>query len=196
MEEKWKTTALLVIDMQKDFILPNKFQLLPGGQAIIPNVIKAVEIARQRGIFIVWVVREHDPIGRDVELYRLHLYGKDKETTPVKKGSVGAELVDGLEIQEGDFKLVKTRFSSFFGTNLHSVLQRVGIDSLVVTGIQTPNCVRATVFEAVELDYPSISIITDATTAFTSEIHAANLLDMKNIGVATPTLKQWCESSP
>ncbi|XP_043694905.1 probable inactive nicotinamidase At3g16190 [Telopea speciosissima] len=195
MEEKWKTTALLVIDMQKDFVLPNKIMQVPGGPAIIPNVIKAVEVARQRGILVVWVVREHDQMGRDVELFRSHMYGKDKETPPVKKGSVGAELVDGLEIQEGDYKLVKTRFSAFFGTNLHSVLQRVGIDSLVVTGVQTPNCIRHTVFEAVELDYPSISIITDATAAFTPEVHAANLFDMKNVGVATPTLKEWCESS-
>ncbi|KAJ4974279.1 hypothetical protein NE237_007453 [Protea cynaroides] len=191
MEEKWKKTAMFVIDMQKDYLLPGKFMQLPGGEAVIPNVIKAVEVARQRGILVIWIVREHDSLGRDVELFRTHMYGKEKEG-PAVKGSVGAELADGLVIQKSDYKIVKTRFSAFFGTNLHPLLQRAGIDSLVVTGIQTPNCIRQTIFEAVELDYPSISIITDATAAATPEIHAANLLDMTNVGVATPTLKEWC----
>ncbi|XP_042483799.1 uncharacterized protein LOC122064158 isoform X2 [Macadamia integrifolia] len=71
---------------------------VPGGKAINPNVTKAVEVARQHGILVIWVVRGHDPMGRDVEIFRLHLYGKDKETPLVKKRSVGAELVDDLEI--------------------------------------------------------------------------------------------------
>ncbi|KAJ4974625.1 hypothetical protein NE237_007799 [Protea cynaroides] len=193
MEEKWKTTAMLVIDMQKDFLKPEKIMHVPGAQAVIPNVIKAVDVARQRGILVIWIVREHDSMGRDVEFHRSHLYGEDKEGSTVK-GRVGAELADGLEIQKGDYKIVKTRLSGFFATNLHSVLQRAGIDSLVFTGVQTPYCIRQTVFDALELDYPSISVITDATDAapFSVEIHAANLLDMKNVGIATPTLKEWC----
>lgn len=53
---------------------------------------------------------------------------------PIVKGSVGAELVDGLVIKEGDYKLVKTRFSAFFATPLHSLLQGAGINNLVITG--------------------------------------------------------------
>ncbi|XP_042503150.1 probable inactive nicotinamidase At3g16190 isoform X2 [Macadamia integrifolia] len=182
MVAKMNKTAMLVIDMQ-----------VAGGQAIIPNVIKAVEVARESGILVVWVVREHDPMGRDVELYRMPMYGEGKES-PVSLGNVGSELVEGLEIKKGDYKLVKTRFSAFFGTNLHSFLQRVGINSLVVTGVQTPNCVRQTVIEALELDYDPITVITDASAAATPEVHAANLYDMKKVGIATPTLKEWCKS--
>ena len=43
--------------------------------------------------------------------------------------------MDGLVIEEGDYKLVKTRFSAFFATNLHSLLQGAGIRSLVITGM-------------------------------------------------------------
>lgn len=53
---------------------------------------------------------------------------------PTVKGSVGAELVDGLMIEPGDYKLVKTRFSAFFATHLHSLLQGLGIHSLVIAG--------------------------------------------------------------
>ncbi|KAK2378682.1 hypothetical protein P8452_35333 [Trifolium repens] len=193
MTENWNHTALLVIDMQKDFIEDGSPMLVKGGKNIIPNVIKAVEVARQRGILIVWVVREHDPLGRDVELFRRHLYTSEK-VGPTSKGSEGAELVDGLVIREGDYKLVKTRFSAFFSTHLHSFLQGAGINSLVVTGVQTPNCIRQTVFDAVALDYQSVTVLVDATAAATPDIHIANVFDMKNIGVATPTLQEWSES--
>ncbi|EEF46426.1 catalytic, putative [Ricinus communis] len=172
MADNLKQTALLVIDMQNDFILEDGLMRVNGGKAILPNVIKAVDIARQRGILVVWVVREHDPLGRDVELFRRHFYSAGK-VPPVSKGSPGAELVDGLVIEEGDYKLVKTRFSAFFNTNLHSFLQTEGIKSLVIAGVQTPNCIRQTVFDAVALDYHDVLVIVDATAAATPEIHAA-----------------------
>nr|GMD30431.1 probable inactive nicotinamidase At3g16190 isoform X1 [Ipomoea batatas] len=186
--EKWRSTALL-----NDFILPSSPIHLRGGQAIVPNVIKAVEVARNRGIPVIWVVREHDPSGRDAELFRRHLYSPGKPK-PTSKGSVGAELVDGLVIKEGDYKLVKTRFSAFFNTNLHSYLQSNGITCLVITGVQTPNCIRQTVFDAVAWNYHPVTIIVDATAAAAPEIHTSNIFDMKNIGVMTPMLEEWCES--
>lgn len=191
-DNRWNNTALLVIDMQNDFILPDGLMRVDGGDAIVPNVIKAVEVARRRGILVVWVVREHDPLGRDVELFRRHLYSGEK-AGPTSKGSIGAELVDGLVIKEGDYKVVKTRFSAFFATHLNSFLKTAGINSLVVIGVQTPNCIRQTVFDAVALDYTYVEVIVDATAAATPDIHLANIFDMKNIGVATPTLQQWRE---
>nr|XP_043624399.1 probable inactive nicotinamidase At3g16190 isoform X2 [Erigeron canadensis] len=164
-------TALLVIDMQNDFVLSDGSMRVDGGLAIVPNVIKAVDVARHRGYLVTWVVREHDPSGRDVELFRRHLYGNGKPK-PTSKGSKGAELVDGLVIKEEDYKVVKTRFSAFFATPLHSVLQGAGIDSLVIVGVQTPNCIRQTVFDAVELDYKSVTVIVDATAAATPDVHA------------------------
>ncbi|OAY53034.1 probable inactive nicotinamidase At3g16190 isoform X1 [Manihot esculenta] len=193
MGDKWKQTALLVIDMQNDFILEDGLMRVDGGEAIVPNVIKAVEIARHHGVLVVWVVREHDPLGRDVELFRRHLYSSGK-VGPTSKGSKGAELVDGLVIKEGDYKIVKTRFSAFFNTHLHSFLQTEGIKSLVIVGVQTPNCIRQTVFDAVALDYENVSVIVDATAAATPDVHVANIFDMKNIGVRIPTLQEWHES--
>ncbi|CAL5361339.1 probable inactive nicotinamidase At3g16190 [Camellia sinensis] len=190
---KSNNTALLVIDMQKDFILPDGLMRVDGGQSIVPKVINAVEFARRRGILVIWVVREHDLLGRDVELFRQHLYSGEK-AGPTSKGSDGAELVDGLVIKEGDYKVVKTRFSAFFATHLNSFLKTAGINSLVVIGVQTPNCIRQTVFDAVALDYKNVTVIVDATAAATPDVHAANIFDMKNIGVSTPTLEEWCKS--
>lgn len=79
------------------------------------------------------VVREHDPSGTNVELFRRHRYSNGR-VGPVIKGSRGAALVDGLEIKQGDYKVAKTRFSAFYATPLHSFLQDAGVDSLVITG--------------------------------------------------------------
>nr|GEY82806.1 probable inactive nicotinamidase At3g16190 [Tanacetum cinerariifolium] len=165
------------VDLKSDLLVANDFVSAGGsvhidaGAAIVPNVIKAVEVARRRGILVTWVVREYDPLGRDVELFRRHWYGEGK-LKPSSKGSKGAELVDGLVVKDEDYKVVKTRFSAFFVTNLHSVLQAAGIESLVVVGVQTPNCIRQTVFDAVGLDYKSVTVIVDATAAATPDVHA------------------------
>ncbi|KAG2650149.1 hypothetical protein PVAP13_1NG148200 [Panicum virgatum] len=135
------------------------------------------------------VVREHDPSGRDVELFRRHHYSAGKG--PTVKGLKGAELADGLVIKKGEYKLVKTRFSAFFATHLDSVLKTAGIKNLVIVGVQTPNCIRQTVFDAVALDYEKITVLIDATAAARPEIHLSNIRDMKNIGVETPTLEEW-----
>lgn len=71
---------------------------------------------------------------------RKHLYSVGSPK-PASKGSVGAELVDGLMVKEEDYKLVKTRFSAFFGTHLHFFLQGAGIESLILTGIYFSVCV-------------------------------------------------------
>ncbi|XP_020574946.1 probable inactive nicotinamidase At3g16190 [Phalaenopsis equestris] len=189
---KWNETAMLVIDMQNDFILPGGPMHVAGGQAIVPEVIHAVSVARHRGISVIWVVREHDPYGRDVEQFRRHLYANGKG--PTMRGSTGADLVDGLTPVEGEYKLVKTRFSAFFDTHLNSLLRSLGIKSLVVVGVQTPNCIRQTVFDAVALNYEPVSVIVDATAAANSEVHTANIQDMQNIGVSTPTLQEWCSA--
>lgn len=83
-------------------------------------------------IRIMQVVREHDPWGRDVELFRQHLYVNGEG--PTAKGSKGAQLVNGLIPEEKDYKIVKTRFSAFFNTHLHHFLQTSGIKNLVIVG--------------------------------------------------------------
>ncbi|XP_020594339.1 uncharacterized protein LOC110034414 [Phalaenopsis equestris] len=57
---KWNETAMLVIDMQNDFILPGGPMHVAGGQAIVPEVIHAVSVARHRGISVIWVCRRRN----------------------------------------------------------------------------------------------------------------------------------------
>ena len=61
---------------------------------------------------------------------------------------MGAELVDGLVIKQGDYKLVKTRFSAFFATHLHSFLQNSGVNNLVVVGIENSRYINSLNYES------------------------------------------------
>jgi len=53
----------------------------------------------------------------------------------------------------GEYLVCKRRWSAFFQTELDSLLKRLGVDQVVVTGVQTPNCIRGTVWDANSLDY-------------------------------------------
>ena len=83
-------------------------------------------------------------------------------------------------IKEGDYKLVKTRFSASFATHLHSFLQSNGIN--IVVGVQTPNCIRQTVFGAVALDYQSVTVIVDAKDCFPTTMPSLSALILQTSG--------------
>ena len=86
---------------------------------------------------------------------------------------------------------MKRRMSAFMNTHLESLLRRLGIDHVVLAGVQTPNCIRATATDAVCLDIPRVTVLADATASDTAEVQGANLFDMRNLGVWTPSVAEW-----
>lgn len=67
-------------------------------------------------------------------------------------------------------------------TELDFMLRRLGVEEIIVCGIQYPNCIRATVFDGISLGY-DVTLLTDATGAKTQKIAEANIFDILNIGV-------------
>lgn len=181
--------ALICIDMQNDFCLPNAVLCVKGAMGCLPKVVEAVGVARARGIPVVWVIREHDPEGIDVELFRAPMFKEGKSSTV--KGTPGAALVAGLDVLPGERVVVKRRFSAFFDTELHRVLQRMGIERVVICGVQTPNCIRGTAWDAIALDYPQVTVLSDATASASVEVQEANLHDMRQVKIDTPTVAEW-----
>ena len=90
----------------------------------------------------------------------------------------------------GSTVIQKIRMSAFIGTELDLMLRTLGITGLVITGVQTPNCIRTTVFDAIAYNYPVI-LVDDATGAQSEEIHRANVRDMKNIGVRVMNAQEF-----
>ncbi len=181
-------TALLIIDMQNDFCLPGAPLAVAGAPAIIPKVKEVLAAFRASGLPVFHVVRHYRPDGSDVELTRRAVFlERGGACIP---GTRGAEIVADLAPLPGEFVVVKKRWSAFFQTELDLLLRRLGVTGLAVAGVQTPNCVRATVYDAVSLDY-EVVVLADATAAQDPETHRANLRDMENIGVGVVTVAEF-----
>ena len=175
-----KKTALIIIDMQNDFVLPTAPQCISGAEAIVPNIKKVLELFRLKNLPVLHVYREYREDGSDIEKTRLDDFLTwQKYCVPHTKG---CDIIDELTVREGEYKIVKNRFSGFMQTELDFILRRLCIEKIVVCGVQYPNCIRATIFDGMALGY-DVTLVTDATAAQTEEIAKANILDITNIGV-------------
>lgn len=173
--------ALFIIDMQKDFVLPESPSCITGANATIPSIVKILNEFRDRELPIFHIVREYRGDGSDIEKFRL------KEFVEKKKYAVpntsGCEIVDELKPKDNEYRIVKNRFSGFMNTELDFMLRRLEISKIIITGTQYPNCVRATAFDAVALGY-DVAVVTDATSAATEGVAMANIIDLQNIGIS------------
>jgi nicotinamidase-related amidase len=177
--------ALLLIDMQNDFV-----SWTPYASAIVPNLKKVLKACRANRIPVIHVIRHYSEDASDVELPRVENFLKRPF---VVGGTPGAEVVPQLSPIEGEPVIIKKRWSAFFRTGLKVLLEELGLDTIVVGGIFTPNCVRTTVFDAVALDL-HVFVLTDGTASEDPDVQDANILDMINIGVRTLTCGELIRS--
>jgi nicotinamidase-related amidase len=190
MPERKDVYALLIIDMQNDFVLPGAPVSVAGAHATIPKIREAIEAFRAAGMPVFHVVREYRENGSDVESVRVERFlGGAKCAVP---GTAGAEIVKELEPIPGEYRIVKNRFSAFMNTELDMILRRLAIKDIVVCGTQYPNCIRATAFDGISYDY-SVTVLTDASSAQTPQIAEANVLDMKNIGIRCISVRKFLD---
>ncbi len=99
---------------------------------------------RKQGLPVFHVVRVHRADGSDVEITRQELFRRSPFAV---EGTPGAAVIDELAPRKGEYLLRKTRMSAFIGTELDLMLRTIGVTTLFVCGIQTPNCIRTTVFD-------------------------------------------------
>jgi len=168
-------TALLIIDMQNDVV--DKLTLARG---IIPNILEVLEWFRTNSKPVFHIRRSYRSDGTDVELPRLETF-KSKGFRVVE-GTAGAEIVSELQPELSEYVIIKSRWSGFFKTTLDLLLNRLGVKTVILTGVQTPNCVRTTAYDAIAYDFETI-VLKDCSAAMTPEIHEYNLNDMAGIGV-------------
>lgn len=172
--------ALIVIDMQCDFVLAPK-TAVKGAKATISAIAFALQICREKHIPVFHAVRAYEADGSNAETFRRELFEKGQGFCI--KGTQGAEIVDELTPEKGDFVLTKPRFSAFMGTKLHEMLQELEVTHVLIAGTQYPNCVRATASDALCLDY-RVTVLTDCCSAQNAEIADANIRDLQNMGIA------------
>ncbi len=168
-------TALLVIDMENDFVAEKGAMPTPGALALLPTINRLVSWARLAGCPIIFTREMHRADGSD--------YGIEREFDPVHcvEETWGSELVAGLAVEAGDRRIVaKRRYDAFHGTDLDLLLRGQRIENLVACGVTTHQCVMSTVFTARHLDYRGL-VVADACAGVSPAHHAAGLLCMSDV---------------
>ena len=180
-------TALLVIDMQRDFVEPSGALCVAGAAATVPQLARLLSWFREPGHGAVFhVVRAYRADGLDVELARRPAFWR---RPAVVAGTRGAEIVPELCPVAGERVIVKPRYSAFFRTELELCLRALGVRRVVVSGTQYPNCIRATVTDALSLDF-EVTVVTDCCSAASAAVAAANVRDMARLGASCVTLNE------
>lgn len=174
--------ALLVIDMQNGFLSPTSAHRIPAAADTIPACAAAIEACREREIPVFFVIRKYRGNGSDVEFSRYSVWRDGgKALSPVCGAEISDELPPEFGRCEGDYTIVKPRFSAFFQTELDLILRRLGVNTVLLAGTTTPNCIRATCYDAISLDY-NVVIFRDCVSSVTEEIQRVNLGDMEAVG--------------
>lgn len=184
--------ALIIIDMQNGFIDKDSTLGIAGAEATLPACSRALAHARSLGIPVFHVCREYAADGSDVESTRFETWLSGGK--PISKASTNPKSLDfpkPVAPQGDDRVIVKPRFSAFFGTDLHEMLQDEGVTTVVLIGTTTPNCIRSSCYDALSLDY-NVAIIEDCTSSRTPEVQAANIEDMAFIGAQVIDVERFC----
>lgn len=174
--------ALIIIDMENGFINPESAQCIKMAAQTVDRCAAAASEARKRGIPVIFVNRIYRKSGVDVEHTRYRAwYDGGRAMSEDCEKVIDSNNPIGLSPEEKDIVIIKPRFSAFFMTELDLILRRLGIDTVILTGTTTPNCIRTTCYDAISLDY-NVIVIDDCCSSQTEEIQRANIFDMKNIG--------------
>jgi len=189
-----EATALMVIDMQNDFVNPGGFGEFLGNDVSllrkVVNPIKSVlEVVRRTKIIRVIHTREgHRPDLSDCPPSKLRRgrfkigIGKEGPMGRILiRGYKGHDIIDELKPIEGEPIIDKPGKGSFYATDLHLILQNWGIKYLIITGVTTEVCVHTTVREANDRGYECL-VLEDCVGSYFPEFQEVGLRMIKAQG--------------
>jgi nicotinamidase-related amidase len=148
------STALIVVDMQNDFVKEGGSLVGPDTQATIPAMRRLLELARSSGIKVVFTQDTHAPGDPEWDIWPEHC----------RRGSWGWEIVEELKPLEDELVIQKVRYDAFYGTHLDHFLRTWGTKTVIVCGTVANICVHYTAASAA-LRWYGVVIPKDATSA-------------------------------
>ena len=163
-------TALIVVDMVKDFTDPDGLVYYPMNRKILPAIVQLINKCHNSGILVIYM--QH--------CYRRDKYDKNLENMRPNciQGSGGEELDPALPVdKKRDYIIQKRRYSAFYGTDLDLVLRVNHIENTVIVGTKTNCCIRATVQDAYFNNYLPI-VLSDCVGTNSDEVNEVHLSDI------------------
>lgn len=150
------TTALIVVDMQNDFVTAGGALVVADAAGTIPAIRRLLQFARGRAMAVFYTQDTHEPGDIEFPIWGQH----------VLRGSWGWRIVDELTPQPGERVIEKLRYDGFFGTSLDHELRLKGIRTVIVCGTVANICVLHTAGSAALRGY-RIFVPVDAISAIT-----------------------------
>src|SRR5919202_4154222 len=147
-------TALIVVDMQNDFVEEGGSLVVPDARATVPAIRRLLELARGTGMKVGFTQDTHQEGDPEWEIWPEH----------VREGSWGWRIVEELEPREDELVIRKVRYDAFYGTHLDHFLRLWGVDTLILCGTVANICVHYTAASGA-LRWYDVIIPKDATSA-------------------------------
>ena len=181
-----RRTALVVIDMQRDFVEEGGFGSVLGNDVrpltiIVPTVAKLLVLAREHGMLVVHTRESHLPDLSDcppAKLKRgnptLGIGDEGPMGRILVRGEPGNQILPLLAPQDGELVIDKPGKGAFYATDLHARLQARGITHLLFAGVTTEVCVQTSMREANDRGYACL-LVEDATESYFPGFKAAAL---------------------
>ena len=147
-------TALVVVDMQNDFVKEGGSLVVPDAEATIPTIKALLDLARESGMKVIFTQDTYNEGDPEWEIWPEHVW----------EGSWGWEIVNELEPREDELVIRKVRYDAFYGTHLDHFLRLWRVDNLIICGTVANICVHYTAASAA-LRWFDVVIPKDATSA-------------------------------
>lgn len=176
------TAALVIIDMQRDFLEPDGFgEMLGNDVSLLAKTVeplqKVLSAAREIGMAVIHTREGHRPDLTDLPPSKRDR-GRGEKTigSPGPKGRIlvrgeyGHDIIDDLAPIEGEAVLDKPGKGAFYATDLELLLKNSGITHLIVTGVTTEVCVHTTTREANDRGFECL-VLSDCTGSYFQEFH-------------------------
>lgn len=179
-------TALVLIDMQRDFVEPGGFGEALGNdvsllRAVIPPLQKVLAASRAAGMAVIHTREGHrpdlidcPPAKRNRGNPTMRIGDAGPKGRILIRGEYGHDIIDELAPRAGEAMIDKPGKGSFYATDLHEMLQVAGVTNLIVTGVTTEVCVHTTVREANDRGYECL-VLADCTGSYFPEFHRVGL---------------------
>jgi maleamate amidohydrolase len=140
-----KRPVVFVIDMLNDCFGHAELKRLRG--SLCSSINELTDLARANGYPVTWVRQEFEP-----DLSDAMLDMKRENIQMFIKGTKGPLILDELVRSDSDFEIVKKRYSMFYRTDLDALLKRLGVDHVILTGVNTHACIRVAAIDAYQRD--------------------------------------------
>lgn len=164
--------AVVVVDLCRAYVDPGS-PLHAGVPDVVDRCRDLVGAARRVGVPVLWSRVEYEPGGADGGVF----YRKVGALSVFDRGGPLGRWVPGVEPDPGEVVVTKQYASAFFGTSLAATLTAGGIDTVIVCGVSTSGCVRATAVDACQHGFIPI-VVADACGDRSPDVHRANLFDL------------------